>query len=977
MPNRVRFCPLCSNDLRSSAWHNDAEAAEDFSASTAISPRDWPDVLARRSAKRRQLTVVFCDLVGSSEYAASLDPEDLADLIGRFHRCVSDTMQSYRGFYTPPMGDGALIFFGFPQAHEDDVENALRASLLTLERVAAITSANGRRLHARIGIATGIVIAGDVADTGTAHRLYAAGEPLNLASRLQQLADPDTVVVADNVRRLVGSLFIYRDLGTCSLKGWKSPIRVAQVLRPAPTVSRFEARVGPQLTPLIGRSVAIQTLNSLWRKACDGTGRVAVITGDMGIGKSRIAAQLLSDTAADTTTRIQWFCSEHQQGIALHPCLQQLERAARIEHKASPELRRAKIKPMMRGASIDDFTLIAALLRVPVDPRSKVLQFSLPRRRERTLRALADMLIRLCQYKPVLAILEDVHWSDPTTSELLELVVREVGSLPLLLIVTARGDYRPDWIDVPWVRTIALEPLHKEQSTELVRSVAGAQVLTDVIVNEIVARCDGVPLFLEEVSRTVLEGKSQSQVVPSSIHASLLARLDRLGAVREVVEAAATIGRDVNADLLRQICRGGDRVLASAMDRLEEAGLIVRDGLPESERFHFKHALIQDVAYTAMLREQRQMLHNRVARALEEQFPQVAVAEPHTLARHYTEAKQPEKAVAWWIKAGTQSLVRAAIVEGMAQLKQGLALCETLPDTLKRWRLELDLQILLGKSVIVIQGHGARNLETHLTRAKLLCAKLNEPPQLLSVLFQEWSQAFWSAEIELARQRADDLATYARRKSDPISGLFACLAGGVARFELGSFGPAHHLLRQGLSLFDSCHQDKYKDHCVADPRILLRTFLAWERMCTGHPYEALEAANVAVSEARAQRHSYSLAIALGSQASIYAFVGASSAGLAVANELQLLSDEHGITYYQATATFFRGWFHSQAGDLELGLRMLQQGSELYHNTGTRLHLPIALRCEADLLRQTGRVAEGLVQIAKGTSGGSRNWSALG
>ncbi len=943
-PPMARFCPNCGLDLRPAPAGLDSPAA----------------------AERRQLTVVFCDLVGSSGLATRIDPEDLADLIGRFHRCVAETMGRYGGFLARPMGDGALVFFGFPQAHEDDAERAVRASLLAVEAVAGITGPDGRSLHVRIGIATGIAIVGDVADTGSARGLDAAGEAPNLAQRLQQLAEPDTVVVADHVRRLIGPLFVYRDLGRHSLKGWDTPIAVAQVLRPAANPSRFEARVGPLLTPLIGRRATVERLSSLWRQARQGTGRVALITGEPGIGKSRLTAQLMAETEVETHTRLRWFCVAHQQGVALHPCIQQLEHLARIEPEDAPELRRAKLESILRGASAEEFVLIANLLMVPVDQRSEVLQFSLQRRRERTLRAFLHGLIRTCHRGPVLGIMEDAHWADPTTSELLDLVVRQAASLPLLLVVTGRPEFRPDWIDAPAVEPITLEPLRWGEGAELVRGMAGPDTLAENVVQAIVSRCDGVPLFLEEVTRAVLENSGGAgrpgETVPASIHASLLARLDRLGPARKVVEAAAAIGRNFSIELLRHVHETSDQALHAAIRRLVDSGLVLSSGSPGSGEFRFKHTLIQDTAYGMMLRDRRRMLHERIAQALQTEFPRTAIADPQLLAHHCTEAGLVEQAVGWWLRAGTQSLMRAATSEALAQLRRGLELCASLPDTEARRRQELDLQILLGKAIIATQGHAAPGFTASVARARVLCTELGSPPQLLTVLFVEWTQAHLRAELASARKQAEEFLDLARERRDPVWGLLACYAAGFTHFALGSFGPAHDFLRRGLDLFDVGRRDEYASRVVGDPRVMLHTCLAWERMCVGRGAEAWAACDEAVREARALGHSYSVAHALCKQASLHVFIGKPVAGLAVAEELHSLAVEHGIAFFEAAAMVFRGWFRGQLGDPREGLALVRRGGELYRMTGTRLHLQISLRFEAELLGRSGDIAAGLTRL---------------
>jgi class 3 adenylate cyclase/predicted ATPase len=970
-PLTARFCPQCGLNLRTPQQPNRRALVPLSATAEPAELMAIPSAPIPGTAERRQLTVVFCDLVGSSELAARIDPEDLAELYRSFHHCVAEVMGRYGGFYARPMGDGALVFFGFPRAHEDDAERAVRASLLTIEAVTAITGADGHQPHARIGIATGITILSHVADTGSARGLDAAGEAPRLAARLQQLAELDTVVVAESVRRLIEPLFVYRELGLHSVKGWDKPIAVAQVVRPAANPNRFEARVGPRWTPLVGRRATVERLTTLWRDACNGAGRSAFVTGEPGIGKSRLAAQLMAETTLETHIRIRWFCVAHQQNVALHPLLQYLEHTARIRREDSPELRRTKLESILLGASSEDFTLIASLMQLPVDPRATVLQSSPRRRRERTLRAMLQALVRACHRHPVLAIVEDAHWADPSTSEFLSLVVRQAASLPLLLVVTTRPEFKPNWTDAAGLEHIPLQPLRPSESAELVRGLAGPDTLADEVVNTIVARCDGVPLFLEEVTREVLENSRAAgrpeAMVPASIHASLLARLDRLGATHRVVEAAATIGRDFSIELLRQVQDAGEHDIYAAVRHLVDAGLVLPSGTVGSGRFRFKHTLIQDTAYGMMLRERRRMLHGRIARALETHFPQTAISEPQLLAYHCTKAGLTEEAVGWWLRAGTQSLSRAAAPEALAQLRRGLELCASLSDTETRRRQELDLQIVLGKAVIATEGHVAPGCRAAFSRARALCAEIREPPQLLTVLFQEWTLALFLADFSAIRERAEELLSLARERQDPVWELFACCAAGLTYFELGAFALAHRFLCRGLELFDPRRRQDYAATVVGDSAVLLQAFLSWERMCVGRFTEAWAASNAALMEARALRNSYALALALAHQTCLHALIGTPAAGLATAQELQALTDEHGHDYYRAIARCWGGCCLGQLGRAHEGHALLKRGNLLHRTTGARLHLHWSLRVEAELLGHAGDVETGLGLIREARS----------
>ncbi len=947
-PPGARFCPQCGSGLR-------------VIESTTAPP----------AAERRQLTVVFCDLVGSSELSTRLDPEDLARLIGRFHRCVSETMGRYGGFFARPMGDGALVFFGFPQAHEDDAERAVRASLATVEAVGAIARQDGRALQVKIGIATGVAIVGDLVNAGSDRGLDASGEAPNLAARLQALAEPDTVLIPESVRRLVGPLFVYRELGHHSLKGWEAPVEVAQVLRPAANPSRFDARTNHRLTPLVGRDIEVDRMAASWRKARQGSGRVVLITGEPGIGKSRLVAELLAGTVLEPHARLRCFCFAHQQGVALYPFIQHIEHIAGLASEDPPGLRRAKLESILSDAPEDEFALVANLVMVPFDRRSPVMQSSLKRRHDRTLGTLINWLVRSSRRHPVLAIVEDAHWADPSSLELLRLMVSRAASLPLLLVVTARPEFKPDWTDGAHVERITLLPLKAPDGAALVRGMAGCDALAQDVVEAIVARSDGVPLFLEEVTTAVLEAGDGDRdaplrggpgAVPPSIHASLLARLDRLGAARSVAEAAAAIGREFSVDLLQHALDASDPDLDDAIRRLIEMGLVLPGGQPGAGRLRFKHALIQDTAYGLMLRDRRRLLHERIAVALEARLPQIAAAEPQIVAHHFTEARLTERAMTWWLRAGTQSLSRAATAEAIAQLRRGLELNASLPEMDARRRQELDLRILLTKAIVASQGHGSPSFAVECVRMRTLCDELGSPPQLLTVLFFQWTRVLLQAELATAARQADELRTLARKRDDRKWEFLGCYAAGFTQFHLGAFRNARLLLRRALELFDPDRRECYGT--AGDPRVLLHTYLAWERMCAGRFGEGWAACDAAVSEARTLGQPYSLAHALTKQAHLHLCIGLPATASPIAAELQALTDDHGMVLYGAFATCFRGWCGALLGDVRPGLALVRRSTALYRDTGTRLNLPSLLRVEAELCGLAGDAKGGLAKIAE-------------
>jgi predicted ATPase/class 3 adenylate cyclase len=921
--------------------------------------------------ERRPLTGVFCDLVGSSELATRMDPEDYAGVLVQFHKRVRATMERYGGFFARPMGDGALVFFGFPRAEEDDLERAVRASLATVEAVRTIDVGSGRRLHVKIGVATGIAIVGDVVEVENQRGLDAAGEALNLAARLQDIAEPDTVLVTEAVRQLLGPLFVYRNLGTRQVKGWTDPVRIVQVLEPAADLDRFRARTPHQLPPLIGRDREIGRLRRLWAAARDGAGSVVLLTGDAGIGKSRLAAQLLLETEAEPHVRLRWFAAAHQEGIPLHPCLQQIRNAAGLAVDDPPEQRRSKLENVLGDAPEEDFVLIASLLLADVDWTAPVLQSSPQRRRERTLQALFDWVVRVCRRRPVLGVLEDAHWCDPTTAELLGMVARAAGTLPLLVVVTARPEFRPDWLAAEGVESISLRPLPPGESATLIDAVAGADGLRRNVVEAIVARCDGVPLYLEEITKAVVEDvgggdparpRASPAAVPPSIHASLLSRLDRLGTVRAVAEVAAAIGRDFGVDLLAHVHQGSSASLLLAIRSLIDAGLVLPNGPAGSGRLRFKHALIQDTAYGVMVRERRRAVHRSIAGALENHFPQTGASEPQLLAHHCAEAGLTEKATGWWLRAATQSLMHGATTEALAHLNRGLELNAALPDGAERQRQELDLQIVLGKVIVATKGHAIPAARAAFARARALCAGLGHSPQLLTVLFGQWTHALLRADFAAARRQSDELTMLAGKTRDRVWKLVACYAAGFTHFALGSFASAHRYLGRGLRLFDPARRQDYARPVVGDPRVLLNTYFAWERLCVGRFAEAQAACDEAVSEARTLRQSYSLAHALSKEAYLRIYLAAPEAALAVAKELQSLADERGIAFFSAAATIFRGWCLGLCGETRDGLALVRRATELYRRTETLLHIPSFLRVEAEILGRCGQAETGLARI---------------
>jgi len=722
-----------------------ALVAEVPAAVVTTASRETP---ARVDAERRQLTVMFCDLVGSTELSTRLDPEDLREVIGAYHGAVGEIVSGFDGFVSRYMGDGVLIYFGYPQAHEDDAERAVRAGLSALDAVGRL-DIKSVKLQTRVGIATGLVVVGDLIGAGSAQEQSVVGETPNLAARLQTLAEPDTVVIAAGTRRLVGDLFEYRDLGAVQIKGITAPVPAWQVLRPSLVASRFEALRGSAMTRLVGRDEEIDLLLRRWAHAKAGHGQIVLIFGEPGLGKSRLTTALEERLQAEPHLRLRYFCSPYHQDSALFPFVDQLSRAAGFARDDSPATKIEKLEALLALAAPpdEDVAFVADLLSLPASELHPLPNLSPQRKKERTLEALIRQLEGRALQHPVVMVFEDAHWIDPTSRELLDLIVERARSLPVLLLVTFRPEFQPPWTGQPQLSVVALNRLDRRNGTALVGQVAGGKMLPDEVVAQIVDRTDGVPLFVEELTKSVLESGLLREeadryvldralppfAIPPSLHDSLMARLDRLASVRLVAQIGAAIGREFPYALLRAVSRLPEDELQASLARLVASELVSGRGTPPEAVYAFKHALVQDAAHASLLRSSRQQLHAQIAEALEIQFPETMENQPELFAQHYAEAGLAEKSVACWGMAGQRSAARSAMVEAAAQLQRGLDQLALLPDTSERKRQELEFWSALGAVLLAVKGQAAPETGDAFARAQELWEKLGSPTEFLQV----------------------------------------------------------------------------------------------------------------------------------------------------------------------------------------------------------------------------------------------------
>jgi class 3 adenylate cyclase/predicted ATPase len=926
-----------------------------------------PATAPAAAPERRQLTVMFCDLVGSTPLAARLDPEDLRGILGAYHRCVAAIVEGFGGFVARYMGDGILAYFGYPRAHEDDAERAIRCGLAVADSVPRLNLAE--ELHARVGIATGLVVVG-----GEVVEHDVVGETPNFAARLQAMAGPDTVVVAASTRRLSGELFEYRDLGAIEVKGIAGRVPLWQVLRASTVASRFEALRGGSLSPLIGRDEEIGLLLRRWGRAKAGNGQVVLVSGEPGIGKSRIVAALAERLRNEPHLRLRYFCSPYHQDSSLFPFIEQLGRASGFARDDPPGARREKLEALLALAAPPDehVALIADLLSLPASEPRPLPNLSPQRKKERTLEALIGQLEGLARQQPILMVFEDAHWIDPTSRELLDLTLEHIGSLPVLLIVTFRPEFLPPWTGQPQVTMLALNRLDRHDRTLLIEEIAGGKALPAEVVDQIADRTDGVPLFVEELTKSALEHGVPPLGIPATLHDSLMARLDRLPSVRLLAQIGAAIGREFPYALLRIVSRIPEDELRSALGRLVASGLVFQRGAPPDAVFVFKHALVQDVAHNSLLHSSRRQWHARIVAALEARSPDLIATQPELLAQHCAEAGLIAQSAAYWGKAGRRSAACSAMAEAAAQFQKGLDQLALLPETPERQQQELELRSGLGAALMIGRGYAAAETGHNYARARELWQQLGSPSEFLHV---PWGQCFYHVnrcEFDLAQCLADDLLRSSRQHHDTTGLVLGHTCCGRTLVPLGKFGPARSHLEQALALYDPGSLRPLLDQLGIDPEVTSQTNLATTLFCLGFPDRALASHSAAVAAARRLVHPPSLALSLGFGAMLLSLAGDDAILGERLDELAVVVAEHDIPVYRVSGPILRGWTKVENGDVTEGMSLLRSGSTAYRAIGQQAWMPYFIALEAAACEIAGRVEEALalvdeaLQIATGT-----------
>jgi len=956
-------------------------------ASATSAPTSRPTI----DAERRQLTVMFCDLVGSTALSTRHDPEDLRELIGAYHSAVADTVGHFDGYVAKYMGDGVLIYFGYPQAHEDDAERAVRAGLAVIEAVARLPA--HQDLRVRLGIATGLAVVGDLIGKGAAQERGVVGETPNLAARLQNLAMPNTLVIGEATRRQIGGLFDLADLGPQALAGFAEPQPAWRVIGESGVLSRFEALRSGE-TPLVGRGEEVELLIRRWQQAKSGEGRVVLISGEPGIGKSRLTAALSEHIGTEAHTRLRYFCSPHDQDSALHPFIAQLERAAGFARDDTVEAKLGKLRALLAPGTRDDddIALLSELLSLPSSAAD--LNLSPQRKREKLFEALLSQLEAETRRRPVLMVFEDAHWIDPTSHELLDLAVDRVRHLPMLLAITFRPEFQPPWAGRAHVTSLALNRLGERDGGALVQNLASNAGLTPDIVAEIVERTDGVPLFVEELTKAVLESAAHGEgvaavlattsqtalSVPATLHASLMARLDRLGpTAKEIAQIGAVLGREFAYELIEPVAQRPAKELQAALDQLGDAGLLFCRGIAPHASYLFKHALVQDAAYSTLLRGRRQELHARVAAALEGHFADLVERQPELLAHHLTSAGDTERAVDQWLKAGRHAAARFTYREAIAHFERGLGLLQSLEESLVRDGREIELQLALG--LCLFTAKGALAAKPAHTRALELAESSGEPQQRFEALYGVWQSTRdnVSGGIAAAVPLSERLLRMAERDGDDGLRLQAHHSGWTTWFHAGDPAKTREHADAGRLLYDpekhASHRLVYGGH---DPGVCAQISGAWAESLLGYPDNALASISKGLALAERIAHPFTLGFALLFSSQVYLNRREPERALRQLDAAEAVAAEQRLSF-NLEPGMLRGAALLAQGAVDEAIGRIREGVAKWTALGRTLNLPFGLASLSEgLARRGDRVAalaalrEGL-EIADAT--GERKWDA--
>jgi predicted ATPase/class 3 adenylate cyclase len=966
---------LCWTGVELSALAQAAMAVDSVSTAPLEPARSTPE------AERRQVTVLFCDLVDSTLLAQQLGAEAYRTVILAYQDTAIAAVQPWGGYVAQYLGDGLMLYFGWPQAHEDAASRAVHASLAIIEAIAPLNEAHiapqyGVRVAVRCGLHTGLAVIGQVG-SGARQEQLALGDTPNIAARIQGLAAPNTAVLSATTAHLVQSTFALADLGPHQLKGVAAPMAVFCVHGPSAMSYADEATVPDRVPFLVGRDEEVGLLRRRWAQSTAGQGQVVLLSGEAGIGKTALVQTLRAHVGHEGGTRITFRCSPYHTHSALYPVIEHLQRLLRLERNEPAEARLAKLEQVLRPSRqplAEVVPLLAALLAVPLlEERYPALNLSPQQQRQQTQDTLVAWLFEKAESQPVLAIYEDLHWADPSTLEWLGMVLEQASTVPMLHVLTFRPDFVPSWPMHSHMTPITLNRLERPQVEALITHLAGGKTLPAEVVAHIVAKTDGVPLFVEELTKTILEsgllradaehyvltGPLTAVPIPTTLQDSLMARLDRLPGGKDLAQLGAVLGREFPYELLQALAPLDEATLQTRLAQLVAAELLYQRGRPPRARYIFKHALIQDTAYQSLLTSRRQQVHQQVAELLVEKFPETVETQPELVAQHYTEAGCTEQAIAYWQRAGQQALQRSANPEAVQHLITGLELLAMLPETPARAYQELEMQLALGPALMATKGYAAPEVEQTYARARTLCQQVGETPQLLPTLRGLCRYYQGRGAFPTVRELGEQLYRLAQREAAPMPLLEAHEVLGNTLFALGEYAAARTHLEQGIALTDPTTQRAQALRQGEAPGVRCLAIAASTLWCLGYPTQAMRRSQEALAMAQELAHPYSLVLAQYQTVLLHYRRREALAVQALAETLLTLATAQGFPLYVGFGTCWRGWALAVQGQGAVGLAQLRQGLAAVLATGQTLTRPFWLVLLAEAARHAGQVTEGL------------------
>ncbi len=916
-------------------------------------------------AERRQLTVMFIDLVGSTEIAQSVDPEDLADVLRLFKETCAAAVAAFDGHIASYYGDGIMVFFGFPHAHEDDPERAIRAGLRIIDEMPDVRT--HAKLNVRIGIATGLVVVGDLRGEKMFEDGTAMGETPNLAARLQAMADPGTMIIAPTTHQLAGDAFEYVLRGAFKLKGFAKEVEAWQVTRERETVSRFMAIDSVLLKPLVGRAAELKALNDNWALASNRNGQVVLVSGEPGIGKSRLVEEFRQNISDLPHTQMRYQCSPYHFATALYPVIRQFESAADLRADESNHVKLEKIRGVLSDQTDQALKLAASLLSIPFEDHLGALDLTPRQIMDLSLELLLNNLSSEADDHPVLFLFEDAHWIDPTTKLLLDRMVERIRDLPVLVVMTFRPEFDPGWTLQSNLTKLDLKQLSFRQVKSIVDEVAKDELVADGMYDVVAARSDGVPLYVEEVTKDLLEsgvltrgrdtytmgGASPANSVPSTLHDALMARLDRLSSAKEVAQIGAVIGPQFTYQLISKVARISDKALRAGLELLVEAGIVSVSRAEDFETFSYRHALIRDTAYNSLLKRERRVLHSRVAQYLDDTLAHTGDASPEILAHHYTMAGMCKEAVDYRYLAGQRAVQRSANIEASTQLSLAIEQLGEMDQSFERDRKEIEIQVLKAGVLRSTAGIAADETGSVYARIRELCERIDETEHLFPVLNGLYSFHLVRAEYDLARDVAAQLLDLAVSTRETQHQMVAHRAMGAVLFHIGDLVSAYEHLSKALDLY-SRKRDAHLAYIYgSDHAAITSCFLSLAIWMRGDPDKALEVQQLAVAGAKELEHAHSIAQSMTYLCMLHLLRREPAKVLEIAEQLEELSAKHSFTFMSLTATLWRSWVNAYVSPKQETIDALHAASITWWESGAGNYKPFFLTLVAELTLNIG------------------------